>query len=44
VDRGLGTYHQINVRPAVDFSRIEEVLVVLTPPPGRESGEVKEQP
>jgi rod shape-determining protein MreC len=44
VERGLGTYHQIRIRPAVDFSRIEEVLIVLTPPPARESDEVKEQP
>ena len=35
VDRGPGTYHEITVRPAVDFSRLEEVLVVLTPTPGR---------
>ena len=28
----------------LDFSRIEEVLVVLTPSPARESAEVKEQP
>ncbi len=40
VEGGRGTYHQIAVRPAVDFSRLEEVLVVLTPPPGREAGEV----
>lgn len=33
VERGPGTYHEIAVRPAVDFSRLEEVLVVLTPPP-----------
>ena len=44
VERGLGSYHQIKIRPAVDFSRIEEVLVVLTLPPARESAEVKEQP
>jgi rod shape-determining protein MreC len=44
VERGPGSYHQIKIRPAVDFSRIEEVLVVLTPPPARESAEVKEQP
>jgi rod shape-determining protein MreC len=44
VERGPGTYHQIRIRPAVEFSRIEEVLVVLTPPPARESTEVKEQP
>jgi rod shape-determining protein MreC len=33
VGRGSGTYHEITVRPAVDFSRLEEVLVVTTPPP-----------
>jgi rod shape-determining protein MreC len=27
-----GEYHEIAVRPAVDFSRLEEVLVVRTPP------------
>jgi rod shape-determining protein MreC len=32
VDRGPGTFHKIVVRPAVDFSRLEEVLVVTTPP------------
>jgi rod shape-determining protein MreC len=31
VDRGDGLYHVISVRPAVDVSRLEEVLVVLTP-------------
>jgi rod shape-determining protein MreC len=36
VERGLGTYHEITVRPAVDSSRLEEVLVVQTPPPGRQ--------
>ncbi len=36
VDGGRGTYHEIVVRPAVDFTRLEEVLVVLTPPPARE--------
>ena len=35
VDRGPGTYHEISVRPAVDFSRLEEVLVVLTPSPAK---------
>ncbi|OFW19543.1 MAG: rod shape-determining protein MreC [Acidobacteria bacterium RIFCSPLOWO2_02_FULL_65_29] len=30
-------YKQILVRPAVDFSSLEEVLVVLTPPEGREA-------
>lgn len=33
VDRGPESFHLITVRPAVDFSRIEEVLVVLTLPP-----------
>ncbi|MGQ0732641.1 MAG: rod shape-determining protein MreC [Acidobacteriota bacterium] len=33
VERGPGTFHDIVVRPTVDFSRLEEVLVVLTPPP-----------
>jgi rod shape-determining protein MreC len=31
----VGEYHEINVRPAVDFSRLEEVLIVRTPPPSR---------
>jgi rod shape-determining protein MreC len=39
VDRGPGTYHDITVRPAVDFSRLEEVLVVLTPPPAKAAEE-----
>jgi rod shape-determining protein MreC len=43
VERGPGTYHEIAVRPAVDFSRLEEVLVVLTPPPGR-TAETAEPP
>lgn len=37
LDRGAGTYHEIGVRPAVDFSRLEEVLVVLTPPPAADA-------
>jgi rod shape-determining protein MreC len=36
VDRGLGAFHEIAVRPAVEFTRLEEVLVVRTPPPSRE--------
>jgi rod shape-determining protein MreC len=32
VERGDGLYHVIHVRPAVDVSRLEEVLVVLAPP------------
>ena len=35
VERGPGTYHQIRVRPAVDFSRLEAVLVVTTPTPAK---------
>lgn len=37
VERGPGTFHSIAVRPAVDFSRIEEVLIVLTPLLAREA-------
>lgn len=40
VDGGRGTYHEIVVRPAVDFTRLEEVLVVLTPPLAREAGDL----
>jgi len=32
VERSGTTYKRVTVRPAVDFSRLEEVLVVLTPP------------
>lgn len=35
----VGEYHEINVRPAVDFSRLEEVLVVRTPPAFRGASE-----
>ncbi len=31
-ERGAGLYRAITVRPAVDFSSLEEVLVVLVPP------------
>ena len=34
-DRGAGAYHEITVRPAADFSRLEEVLIVKTPPASR---------
>jgi rod shape-determining protein MreC len=37
VDRGPGTFHSITVQPAVDFSRLEEVLVVLTRQAGRDA-------
>lgn len=36
-DRGAGAYHEIVVRPAVDFSRLEEVLIVRTPPASRDA-------
>ena len=39
VDRGAGGYHLITVRPAVDFTRLEEVLVVRTPPSREVAGE-----
>jgi rod shape-determining protein MreC len=32
-----GTYRQITVRPSVDFSSLEEVLVILTPTPAKEA-------
>jgi rod shape-determining protein MreC len=35
VERQASAFHTIAVRPAVDFARLEEVLVVLTPPPAR---------
>jgi len=33
VERGAGLYKEVKVRPAVDFSKLEEVLVVSAPPP-----------
>jgi rod shape-determining protein MreC len=33
IERGPGIFHEIVVHPSVDFSRLEEVLVVTTPPP-----------
>jgi rod shape-determining protein MreC len=39
VDRGSGLYLTITVRPGVDFSSLEEVLVVLVPPTGAARGE-----
>ena len=32
IQRGAGEFSAIMVRPAVDFSSLEAVLVVLTPP------------
>ena len=34
-DRGVGAYHEISIRPAVEFARLEEVLIVRTPPSSR---------
>jgi rod shape-determining protein MreC len=34
-NRGGGAYHEIVIRPAVDFTRLEEVLIVRTPPASR---------
>jgi rod shape-determining protein MreC len=38
-DRGAGAYHEIVIRPAVDFARLEEVLIVRTPPASRTAAE-----
>jgi rod shape-determining protein MreC len=38
--RGIG-YSEIVVRPAVDFSRLEEVLVVLTATPAGQAAEAE---
>jgi len=37
VEKAGGMYKRIVVRPAVDFRSLEEVLVVLTPMPGRDA-------
>jgi rod shape-determining protein MreC len=37
VEKSGGAYHRIIVRPAVDFSGLEDVLVVVTPTPGRDA-------
>jgi rod shape-determining protein MreC len=42
-ERGSGLYRNIAVRPVVDFSSLEEVLVVLTPPPARETAQEPHQ-
>ena len=36
VEKGGGAYKHISVRPAVDFSSLESVLVVLTPTPAHD--------
>jgi rod shape-determining protein MreC len=43
VERTGGAYKRILVRPAVDFSSLEEVLVVLTPTPARKAAEEHSQ-
>jgi rod shape-determining protein MreC len=35
-DRGTGAFHEITVRPAVDFARLEEVLIVKSVPASRQ--------
>ena len=37
IEKSGTAYKSISVRPAVDFSKLEEVLVVLTPPSAREA-------
>jgi rod shape-determining protein MreC len=39
VERVGGSYKRITIKPAVDFTSLEEVLVVLTPTPGREAAQ-----
>jgi rod shape-determining protein MreC len=39
VEKNGAAYKRVTVKPAVDFSAIEEVLVVLTPPPGRDAAD-----
>ena len=38
VDKSGGAYRSIAVEPAVNFSSLEEVLVVLTPTPAQDAG------
>src|SRR6185295_11076264 len=38
VEKSGPAYKRITVKPAVDFSSLEEVLVVITPMPGHEAG------
>jgi rod shape-determining protein MreC len=37
MEKGGGAYPRITVKPAVDFTSLEDVLVVLTPTPAREA-------
>ena len=43
VERSGGAYRRIRVKSAVDFSSLEEVLVVLTPTPARKAAEEHSQ-
>jgi rod shape-determining protein MreC len=43
VEKSGGGYRQILIRPAVEHSSLEEVLVVLTPPPADIAGEEPSQ-
>jgi rod shape-determining protein MreC len=38
LEKSGGSYKRITVKPAADFARLEDVLVVLTPAPLRENG------
>jgi rod shape-determining protein MreC len=38
VETGAGVYRRIAIAPAVDFSALEEVLVVMDPPPAAPAG------
>jgi rod shape-determining protein MreC len=43
VSRGSGIFHEIVVRPAVDFSQLEEVLVVTTLPPAVTAEQIEKE-
>lgn len=43
-ERGSGTYREIAVRPTVDFSNLQYVLVVTTPPSPRWAEEAERRP
>lgn len=38
VESGTGLYQSVRVKPAVDFSAVEDVLVVIEPPPSPSGG------
>lgn len=42
VQHGVGGYKLIAIAPAVDFSSLEEVMVITTPPPSRATGADRE--